>query len=169
LTKKIKILAKMANNKNNIYSNRVTKVADFLYANPVATRGNIMATFGKKWQISVRTFDRIIKDAKKQNEERQIIKEKAKCEVLVKSAKEMAENSEIVRNELTGILLEIARGKSKREVEGIVIVPNENDRIKAISELNKMTGGYAPVLTAQTDSEGNDMINKVEVTFKKYD
>ncbi|MDR1198547.1 MAG: hypothetical protein LBK94_05990 [Prevotellaceae bacterium] len=153
--------------KNKIYGKRVTEIAEYLYANPLASRGNILAKFGKKWQTSVRTVDRIIKDAKKHNEARQIKREKAKDEVLIRSAREMAENAEKTRNELTGILLEIARGKSVRKIQNELIIPTESDRIRAIAELNKMTGNYAPVLTAQTDSRGNDVIDTVNVNIRK--
>ncbi|MDR2652872.1 MAG: hypothetical protein LBC68_11280 [Prevotellaceae bacterium] len=154
-------------NKEKIFGKRVTEVANYLDANPLATRVDILAKFGKVWQTSDRTIDRIIKEAKKCIEVRQNLREKAKNEVLVRSAKEMAENAEKTRNELVGILLEIARGQKVRKIQDEIIIPTESDRIRAIAELNKMSGNYAPVLTAETDSKGNDIINTVNVNIKR--
>jgi len=80
---------------NPTYSKNAIQVADYILANPLAKRGETMATFGEKWRrkIAPRSFDRIWKKAKEYNEKRIKKEEKAKDEVLIAAAKQDAENA----------------------------------------------------------------------------
>jgi hypothetical protein len=138
---------------NPTYSKRTIEIADYIFANPMAKRMDVLAKFGKKWQIPNRTFDRMLKKAKEYNLTRLQKQERAKEYVLVSHAKTTAENDLIRRKKYIGILDNIAE-KSK----------TDGDRIRAIQQLSKMEGWDAPVKTAQTDSQGNDTGTEITVT-----
>ena len=122
----------------------------------------------QKWKLPVRTFARFYKKAgEKINPFIQETKEKVKAlqtEILTR-----AENAYLTRAERLTILSNIANGTTKVETKvpkwdtdqkkyvlvNIDELPNFTQRISAISEINKMDGGYAPVKTAFTDAEGN--------------
>lgn len=53
------------------------------------------------------------------------------------------------------ILAEIAIGTTQREVNGKSTLPTDSERIKAISELNRIDGDYAPT---KTDITGLDRV-----------
>ena len=61
------------------------QIADFFFANPTATRGDVLANFGKLWQASTRTIDRLIAEAKAINEQRVAKQEAAKPDALPNS------------------------------------------------------------------------------------
>jgi hypothetical protein len=143
--------------KKTTYSKRVIEVADYVFANPMAKRKNILAKFGKKWQSSTRTIDRIWKEAQQYNETRLKKQEKAKDDVLVEKAKEEAKNNILSREGAEEILSNIANGNGRqvaREfglVNGIketikwdVVVPSDNERVRAIDKLAEMKGWDAP-------------------------
>jgi hypothetical protein len=62
--------------------NRTQAIANFLFENPGADRGSVMAKFAKKWQISVRTLDRYYANARKTANLRILKASKARDEVL---------------------------------------------------------------------------------------
>lgn len=115
-------------------------------------RKDIFAKFSKKWQtVASRTFDTRLKAAKDSlQQELKAIKAKTKVNVAKEvEARKIKIMSVIERQEM---LSKIANGELKVEkaiatqfgAEIVMINPDMNDRIKAISELNKMGGDYAP-------------------------
>jgi len=122
---------------------RMIAIADYLFANPMKERADILAMYGKKWQMSVRTVDRVIKEAKEYNLERINKQEKAKEELLTEEAKKSIISGIISREESMKILSEIAKGKSEDE-------SNDGNRIKAIQQLAKMSGWETAPKTEST-------------------
>jgi hypothetical protein len=118
---------------------RVIAIADYLFANPCKKREDILEKFGKTWQISNRTADRIYREAKDYNLKRVKAQEKIKNEILAKSAEDTIKEAIISRVEAMKILTEIANG-AKRTVDDEIIVPSDGDRIRAIQQLAKMEG-----------------------------
>lgn len=128
-------------------------------------RGKVLATVGKKWQLSQRTFDRYWKTANEQHiVKQQAIKTAIANDTTIKEleAKKQAIMTTMERKEL---LTKIAKGEVKIKkpfvISGKIMEypsePDANDRLKAIAELNKMEGDYAPTKTANTDTKGNDL------------
>lgn len=128
-------------------------------------RGKTLAKVGKKWQISIRTFDRLFKIAKEQHTEAQGLLKKAKTDVIIEQGiKELKLNiltaqerkeylTKLVNGETTVkkvIGYELIMNASGKKVPQLITIqdePNHNDRIKALAELNKMEGEYAPTKT----------------------
>lgn len=115
---------------------RVIDIADYLFANPSKERSDVLSKFGKKWQMSDRTVDRLIKDAKEYNSSRIRKQEEARNEVLAIEAKESIKRDIINRNEAKEILSKIAKGNNKT---------SPSDQVKAIQQLSKMEGWDAPI------------------------
>lgn len=129
------------------------------------SRADIMVKFQKKWPLSRSRFD--VRKAianKEMTEENQSIQKTAEANIS-KEAKEL--QAKIMTSlERQAYLSQIARGeieipttkpmatKDGIEMIHLIELPNHSDRIKAIAELNKMHGDYAPTKTDIT-------INKV--------
>jgi hypothetical protein len=129
-------------------------------------RGNVLATIGKKWQLSQRTFDRYWKEANKQHTERQGTIKAATMELDTTAALNAKEGHIASVLERKAFLTKIMRGEADiietthNEKLGITTFerkPNPTEQIKALSELNKMEGDYAPVKQAQTNVNGEDV------------
>jgi vacuolar-type H+-ATPase subunit I/STV1 len=109
-----------------------------------STRAEIVAKFCKKFQKSPRMVDNYLKIAYQQQSE---LQEKAKIasdEAYIEKSKEAAIEAVMSKIERQSILSDIARGRID-VLEGTLPVKVEVlERIKAISELNKMEGDYAP-------------------------
>jgi len=106
------------------YLKRVIEVADYFFGNPLANRVDVLSKFGETWRTSSRTFDRIIKDAKKYNEERLKKQEEVKNEILTESAKENIKKNilsrDVLLQELTKDFVrlgEIIYGKAYKEID----------------------------------------------------
>lgn len=114
-------------------------------------RATILSKFGKKWQINVRTFDRILKAGKEQlSKEQAVIKEEiAKVDkaAAIKTRKRQIADAD----ERKEVLTKIIRGQIKlkkpmavgSKLKMITVAPDWQDRKNAIAELNKMEGDYA--------------------------
>jgi hypothetical protein len=126
-----------------IYSKRTIEIADYIFADPMAKRRDVLAKFGKKWQIPNRTFDRILKEAKEYNKNRIKGQEQAKDEVLTAQAKASVKSAILTRNEALKILSDIATGRA-RKIEKDILAPTDGDRTRAIQQLSKMEGWDAP-------------------------
>lgn len=130
-------------------------------------RKDIFAKFSKKWQtVAARTFDTRLKAAKDSiQQELKSIKSKTKVSVQKEvDSRKIKILTVIERQEL---LSQIALGKVKLRNDkffydskiGKVVseqvdeLPNHSDRIKALAELNKMDGSYAPTKQDVTISE----------------
>jgi hypothetical protein len=109
---------------------RIQEIADFLFENPGADRGNVIAKFAKKWQTATRTLDRYYADARKIAKLRILKASKARDEVLEAEAK----NGSLVllktRMDYFAELEKIAFGMSEKK----------GDRVRALWILIKGLG-----------------------------
>lgn len=139
-------------------------------------RNEIMAKFGKKWpKVPSRTFDRRLKAANTiVQAEQQAIKEQARVEV--RAEVERLKSSIMGTVERKAYLSEIVKGNVKISVKkpmydpqqkkfvGVPVeeVPDHAARIRAIQELNKMEGDYAPQrIDATVNKIGKDAVEEV--------
>ena len=148
------------------------------------TRGKILAEFVKKWQISIRTFDRFLKSADIKLRDRQKKASEAADAAYIKAKEEAAKNAVMSKQERLEYLTKIVKGEievpysetkwdavqKKFVIIKFVELPNHTARISAITEMNKMEGDHAPAKVAQTDKDGNDVkqviiINGKEIEF----
>ena len=114
------------------YSERAIEVAEFFFANPMAKRKDILAIFGKKWQIPNRTLDRIWKEAKEYNKTRTQALEKVKDDVLVSKTKETIEKGIDYREECFAAVYRVLRGVA-RKAEDDLLIPTDSDILRAAS------------------------------------
>jgi hypothetical protein len=149
------------------YSQAVIEIADFLFENPQAKIAEVIAEYCGKLRKSKRTIEGYLKVAREYNKQRLNLREKTKEDILVEQAKKEAQNGSNKREKALSLLWEIAEGKSARKVGENMIVSTENDRIRALSLIGDYEGFKAPAKTAQTDSEGNDIITGVTVNIRK--
>jgi hypothetical protein len=165
------------------YPKRVIEISDYIFANPMANRKDILSKFGKKWQTSTRTLDRLYKEAKKHNETRVKKQQKVKDEVLAEKAKEEIKRDILTREQAQEILTSIAKGRARKiPVKSIIEdgvekfiefdlqYPNDGEREKAIAQLAKMEGWEAPTKQEITGKDGAPIIpnHKHVVIFKDY-
>lgn len=120
-------------------------------------RSNVMATFGKKWQTGVRSFDRYWKTANEQYYKQLQTIQKVKEEQSMKEEKKAIKMAISSKQEAQVVLTEIIRNEENKN----------QDRIKAIDTLSKQEGWNAPTRTAETDSKGNDKLTAIEITVIK--
>jgi len=132
-------------------------------------RGNILATVGKKWQLSTRTFDRLLKIAQQQHTiKQQAIKDAIAKDTTIKEleSRKQAIMTAIERKEK---LTKIANGEQMAfqqllgngKIAKGLMVPTLTEQMKAIAELNKMEGDYAPTKVANTDTDGNNVKSQI--------
>jgi hypothetical protein len=134
-------------------------------------RATILAKVVKKWQSSVRTFDRLLKIANEQYSNRLHLASKAADDTYVAMKAEAAKEAVMSKQEREEYLTKLIKGdieipytevkwnpvsKSFETIQ-FVELASHGARISAISELNKMGGDYAPSKVAQTDKDGNDV------------
>lgn len=136
-----------------------------------ADRGKLLASIGKKWQLSQRTFDRYWKTANEQHTAKQqgiksklaIIDEQAAIEARKKAIMSAEERKEWLTKVVNGeieVILKKPFWNPKLQVMQFVPVSNPADiteRLRASAELSKMEGDYAPTKVASTDVAGNDV------------
>ena len=112
----------------------------------------ILSKVAKKWQINVRTIDRLLRIAKEQHLEAQELIRKELAELDKQNAIEerkaqiadVLERKEILTKILRGEIPLIRPMVCDGEIVSVPIVPDWSDRKNAIAELNKMEGDYAP-------------------------
>lgn len=124
---------------------RMIDIADFMFANPDTSRADILAIFGKKWQLSRRTLDRTIREAKGLNRERLRQQESIRAQIVAKSTEENVNSAILTRFEAMTILAEIGRGiprvvKNDKGDPVEMVVPSDSDRVRALSQLSKIEG-----------------------------
>ena len=105
-------------------------------------RGKVMATFGKKWQVGDRTFDRYWKNAQIQFNEWLILQDKAKDEVRVNENLNAVKQGVIDKNKALAILSKIAEEETKLSATGIVSAKTE--QINAVKAISEIEGWNAP-------------------------
>lgn len=115
-------------------------------------RGEILGKCEKTWGTKKSTFDRMLAVAKQQHFEEQQRIQKGVEALELQAEIERRKRDILTADERKELLTKIARGDIKFKqpfVQNGKIVeypaePGAGDRIKAISELNKMGGDYAP-------------------------
>jgi len=115
-------------------------------------RGKVLGKIGKKWELSRTTFDRLWKIAKDQQQERQRKASEAADKAYINAKAEAAKSAVMSKQERLEYLTCIAKGEVKIKkpfvINGKIMEypsePDHSDRMKAIAELNKMDGDYAP-------------------------
>jgi len=131
-----------------------------------ATRGKVVAKFCKKFQKSDRTIDSYWKIANEQYSERQQKAKEASDKAYIESSAQAAKQAVMSSQERKEVLTKLIRGemvisvKSKEPNQPTIELQVDFDplvSLKAIAELNKMDGSYAPTKVAQTDTEGKDV------------
>lgn len=139
-------------------------------------RGKILAKVVKKWQTSDRTFDRSLKIAKQQHVAQQEAIKYELAELDKQAAIEVRQKAIMTADERKEYLTVIINCKSDikkfdRQFFQIVELSDGRkefismaDKLKAISELNKMGGDYAPTKVSQTDNEGNNAPPSINIT-----
>lgn len=139
-------------------------------------RAGILGKVEKKWETSRTTFDRLLKIAKDEHSAKQDAIKKAKMAVDIDVAIKDRKREIADVNERKVILTKIIRGQIpltrpmivKGRIKHIKTVPDWADRKAAIAELNKMDGSYAPDKIANTDTEGNDILQAPELTDSQF-
>jgi hypothetical protein len=145
-------------------------------------RGKLLATIGKKWQLSQRTFDRYWKIAQQQHlAKQQTIKEEiakidkdAAIEARKKAIMTADERKEyltqIIKGEIEVPYTEVKYNPGIKSFETIQFVElaSHTARINAIAELNKMEGDYAPTKVAKTNVAGEDVLPVEEDELAAY-
>jgi hypothetical protein len=166
--------------KEPIYSKRVIEVADYVFANPMAKRKNVLAKFGKKWQTSPRTIDRIWKEAQQYNEIRLKEQEDARRMEMVNAAKEQVKKEIADREEILISFTAILRGKPVKRPKMIddkgnilgyeISYPSYRDIIAAGSSISQMEGYLAPTKQELTGKDGAPIVPNHEhvVIFKDF-
>jgi hypothetical protein len=133
-------------NKNHHNNKIINELAEYIFANPEAKRSKILAKFGNKWQVSPRTFDRFLQQAKEYNQLRLASQQAAVNARITDTAMQKVEQDIINRQQMLTELTKIAKGGKHGEA------------IRAMDLIAKIEGYYAPVKQAVTDSAGNDMV-----------
>jgi hypothetical protein len=119
---------------------RVAAISEYLFANPLAKRADIFEIFGKKWQTTTRTLDRIWKEAKTQNDARVKEYEKMRDAAMSQHIEESIKRDIADREELLEVLTNTVRGKAKKIVthqtveEGKVVSKEEEIIFPSFSE-----------------------------------
>jgi hypothetical protein len=152
----------------------MVEVADYLFANPLAKRGDILAKFGKIWQISPRGIDRMLKLARQHNEKRIKEVEEAKQKDLISAAKGQAKKEIASREEILTTFTGILRGKAVKRAtrmdgDGNVIdyeisYPTRREMLSAGETIARMEGYYAPTRQELTGKDGAPLSAPVELT-----
>lgn len=136
------------------------------------SRAMILSKISKKWQINTRTVDRLLKTAKEQHSaKQQAISKAALGNSTLKALKGLKSNifTAIERMEY---LKKVIKGEVKIKKPFVVlgeivdheVDPDHSDRLRAIAELNKMCGDYAPTKTDVTS--GGAVLGMEAITFK---
>lgn len=130
-------------------------------------RGTILVKSGKKWGTSKSAFDRHLKIAKEQHTAKNEALKKKLAEVDEHAAIEARKKAIMTADERKELLTKIAKGELRIKkpfvISGKIMEypsePDAMDRMKAVAELNKMDGDYAPIKQAQTDGAGKDIVH----------
>lgn len=126
-------------------------------------RGEVMATFGKKWQVGDRTFDRYWKIAQERHKEAQILINKER-DVLYKQKEIDSKKAQLLsRDERLKIADDIAKGNARKIKIGgkdELLIPTSGDQLKALDYLAKVHGDYAPSKQDVTLNEGFKIVIK---------
>lgn len=129
-------------------------------------RGKILTKVVKKWQMSDRSFDRLLKQAKSEYSALQRKLKKAKDQLDLDNGIKQHKKLIADANERKEILTKILRGQiplgKPMVVDGViqtvVVVPDWMDRKNAIAELNKMEGEYPEIALRIKGDKDNPLL-----------
>ena len=118
-----------------------------------------------KWNLTRSTFIRRWNIANEQHTAKQDVIKKALAAIdtaaAVNARKRAIMSADDRKEYLTKILNGEVKIKQPFVIAGKIMEypsePSVNDRLKALAELNKMEGDYAPTKVAQTDTKGQDV------------
>lgn len=124
-------------------------------------KGNCWKLLGTEYKLQKQRFYKIVNAAIQQW---QAMKQKAIADQVHANTTEQLKSAVMDKQERYKVLKGIATGRAKAKktfvIAGKIVEhpsePDFNDRLKAIAEMNKMEGDYAPTKIAQTDKDGND-------------
>lgn len=131
----------------------------------IIERGEIMANFGKKWQVGKRTFDRYFSFAKAKYEEWVAKINRLKEEESLKEEEKKIKDILLSKLQRMLIAQNIAIGKA-RKINEQILIPTDGDRLRALDYLSKIEGDYAPTKSASTDTKGNDVLPSIIINGK---
>ena len=120
---------------------------------------------GTKWNLTRSTFIRRWKDANEQHiAKQQCIKSKLAIldeQAAIDARKKAIMSADDRKEWLTKLISGEMKAKRPFVINGKIMEypedPSHTDRLKALAELNKMEGDYAPTKIAATDTKGNDV------------
>jgi len=174
----------VAENKQT-YSKIEIEIADYILSNLDKNREAVLSHFVAFCRKNRRTIERYYKKAIEYNKSRQIKEEKVRDEVLIESTRDVVESvikskdhylAELEKDfERLGGITSGAVFKSIDKKTGVVIGYSQsgfNDEISAkrarvviFEKLSEVQGWNAPIKVAETDSEGNDKVTEMSITF----
>jgi len=125
----------------------------------------VLSLIEPKCAISRATFTRYWKEAGIKAIDERIEMESLIHDATIHLEIESRARAIMTANERREFLTKVARGEIKFTIYKVVdktlhelkVSPGFQDRIKAIAELNKMDGDYAPIKVSNTDSKGKDI------------
>jgi hypothetical protein len=117
-------------------------------------RAPCLAKIVKKWQISVRTFDRHWKEANTAHLRTLVARRKEIADQTTDLEKGRAKQAVLSREELLTIASTIARGGG-RQVGTEILIPTDSDRLKACDFLSKLENHY-PAKKVDVTTNGKD-------------
>ncbi len=118
-------------------------IYDLLISKPSLSYVDGLAKYGQKWAKSKTTFDKDWKKAQVRLKEYQKTINDEKLKESIKQEKEAVKRNILSKHDAMEVLSNLARGVASK-IEDKVVIPNANDRIKAIAELSKFSGWYEP-------------------------
>lgn len=128
-------------------------------------RGKALATIGKKWQTSQRTFDRHWKTANERYAGNQEATQKALAEQRTDIEKERLKKAILSKDDALAILSKIGTGNATK-IDGAILVPTFNERTNAIKTMADLQGWKAPTKTDITT--GGEKLNNSKFDPSKF-
>ena len=173
--------------KSTTYPKHIVEIADFILSNLDKNREAVLSHYVVRYRKNRRTIERYYKDAQEYNKARQIKEEKVRNEVLIESTRDtittVLKSKEYYLEELQNDfedLKRISSGSVFKQVDkktGNVIGYSQagfNDEVQAkrarmsiVERLADITGWNAPIKTAETDSDGNDVVRGIDITIQE--
>lgn len=150
---------KVKPNKENI-------ITDILFQLEKGTeRSACLAKVGKKWQISIRTFDRLWKESNTRHLAIQQSIQLDAAELIKEAEKERLKNAIATKDKVLEELTKIGMGELELENFGKLQTANFNERISAFKAMADFQGWKAPIKTDITT--GGEKLNPSKPDLSK--
>ena len=111
---------------------------------------DVCLLFCTKFDLTKQSFNKYWKIADESHKQQREVINKEKLNTTIEAEKEALKMNILSKFEGMEILTEIAKGKPKK-VEGVIVMPNHNERINAIKTLATFQGWEAPKETKNTN------------------